>query len=138
MPIWIISLAARAGVPAAFRKAVAYLALAVLLIIAIGCGIAAWNSWRVHDNTRFVEERDRNITIEAANRVIAAERAATAHQIERADVFANSQEGLRDEVRTKGTTAPVGPAVAGVLERMRRDQAAGRRGSAPGAADVPR
>ncbi|HEX8413396.1 MAG TPA: hypothetical protein VF637_05855, partial [Sphingomicrobium sp.] len=51
---------------------------------------------------------------------------ADARQVERDETFANSQEGLRDEVRTKGTAAPVGPATTGVLERLRREQDASR------------
>lgn len=128
MPIWIISIVARAGVPQVFRKAVAWLVVAVLLVVAVCALIATWNSWRVHDNTRFADSRDKDVTIEAANRVINATYEADAKQDARDQMFANSQEGLRNEVRTKGSPAAVGPATTGVLERLRREQDAARRG----------
>jgi uncharacterized protein HemX len=68
---------------------------------------------------------------EGYNRGMIAERAATANQIERDDAFANRQEELEDAAREADTGAGVGPATLSVLERMRQQQAAGRR---PGAA----
>lgn len=66
---------------------------------------------------------------EGYNRGMLAERAATANQMQRDDAFANSQEELEDAAREADTGAGVGPATASVLERMRQQQAAGRRGN---------
>lgn len=62
----------------------------------------------------------------ATKQVRAAEEAATVNAIERDAKFANAQEELNVEVR-KGTDDRAGPAVSGVLERMRKQQAEGRR-----------
>ncbi|WP_334656718.1 hypothetical protein [Sphingomonas panaciterrae] len=67
---------------------------------------------------------------EGYERGMLAERAATANQIERDAAFRNSQEELIDAAREADTGAGVGPATASVLERMRQQQAAGRRGDA--------
>lgn len=131
MPIWIITLAARAGIPPAFRKAVAYLALAVLLVIVIGCGIAAWNNWRAHDNTAFADSRDKDLTIAAANRVINATNEADANQMARDKQAADNDRELHDEAVKQGTAADVGPGTRSVLERMRQQQQAGHRDTAP-------
>lgn len=61
------------------------------------------------------------------NRGMIAERAATANQLERDDAFRNSQEELIDVAREADNGSGVGPATASVLERMRQQQAAGRR-----------
>lgn len=61
-------------------------------------------------------------------RGLIAERAATANQMERDEAFRANQEELIDAAREADNGAGVGPATASVLERMRQQQAAGRRG----------
>ncbi len=67
--------------------------------------------------------------VEAANRVMHAERAATANQTDRDDAFRNQQDELKEVAREADNGAGVGPATAGVLERLREQQAKGRGGS---------
>lgn len=131
MPIWLISIVARAGVPQRLQRVAAGAAAALFFAFLFAAAVFGVRAW-LHGREQTAVKIDRyDATAEAAKRVLAADRAATANQIDRDQVFANSQEGLRDEVRTKGTAAAVGPATVGVLERMRRDQQAGRRGTAP-------
>ncbi|GGB15224.1 hypothetical protein GCM10011380_00810 [Sphingomonas metalli] len=127
--IWAASLLAR--IPERWRNA-ALVAVAVLAMAALGL-FAAFMIDRV--GARRAEQAinyDRTATsLDAAERTIAADRAATTNQTAADAAFSNSQEGLRNEVRTKGTDAPVGPAVAGVLDRLRDEQArAARRDTA--------
>ncbi len=128
MPLFLISLVTRAGVPQRFARIAAWIVAGILILALCGAALAMFREWIAHGKEEAVRVDQQDVTIEAANRVIAASSAATANQMERDDAFANSQEELRDEVATKGTADPVGPATAGVLERMRQQQAAGRRG----------
>lgn len=71
---------------------------------------------------------DRNtVAVEVLARQVAAEREATANQMQRDEAFRDDQEELKDVVREKGTDDRPGGATAAVLERMREQQAAGRR-----------
>jgi len=127
MPLFLISLVTRAGIPQRFARVAAWIVAGVIVLALCGAAIALFREWIAHGKEEAVRVDQQDVTIEAANRVIAASSAATVNQMERDDAFANSQEELRDEVATKGTADPVGPATASVLERMRQQQAAGRR-----------
>lgn len=124
----IVPLILRAGVPQRFARVAAWIVACILILALCGAAVAMFWEWIAHGKEEAVRVDQQDVTIEAANRVIAASSAATANQMERDEAFANSQEELRDEVATKGTVDPVGPATAGVLDRMRQQQAAGRRG----------
>lgn len=84
---------------------------------------------------RSVEQRaddavaaDRNaVAVDVLARQVAAERIATTNQMQRDEAFRDDQEELKDVVREKGTDDRPGGATAAVLERMREQQAAGRR-----------
>jgi hypothetical protein len=127
MPLFLISLVTRAGVPQRFARIAAWIVAGIIVLALCGAAVALFREWIAHGKEEAVRVDQQDVTIEAANLVINASSAATANQMERDDAFANSQEELRDEVATKGTADPVGPATASVLERMRQQQAAGRR-----------
>jgi hypothetical protein len=127
MPLFLISLVTRAGVPQRFARIAAWIVAGVIVLALCGAAIALFREWIAHGKEEAVRVNQQDVTIEAANLVINASSAATEDQMERDDAFANSQEELRDEVATKGNADPVGPATASVLERMRQQQAAGRR-----------
>jgi hypothetical protein len=110
-------------------KAAQWTLVAIGAALLCWAAVAAFRAWVANGKDEAVSLSQKDVTIEAANLVINASSAATANQMERDDAFANSQEELRDEVATKGTADPVGPATASVLERMRQQQAAGRRGA---------
>ncbi len=63
-------------------------------------------------------------------RGLEAERAATANEMAAAEIFANQQQELKEVAREADNGAGVGPATSAVLERMRQQQAKGRRGNA--------
>lgn len=123
----IIPLVLRAGVPQRLARVAAWIAAAVVVLVLRWAAVAMFREWIATGKEEAVSLSEKDVTIEAANIVINATSAATANQMERDEAFANSQEELRDEVATKGTTDPVGPATAGVVQRMREQQKAGRR-----------
>lgn len=67
------------------------------------------------------------VSVEVLARQVAAERQATSNQAARDEAERVDQEELRDVVRDKGTDDRTGGATAAVLERMRQQQAEGRR-----------
>lgn len=118
----ILPIVASLGVPSRWQKAVAW-ALAVLLaaIIAAALVWAFWH-WVGKREDQAVQLDRADMTAEAANRVIEADRAADAKQMARDEQAAvNDKELSHEAVRNDGA------AVRGVLERMREQQAAGRR-----------
>ncbi|MFS0771023.1 hypothetical protein [Sphingomonas sp. 1P08PE] len=116
-----------ARVPERWRTA-AIVACAFLLLVA-ACGVIgfAFDRWLSGKQAQAIRIDRADASLDAAERTIAADRTATANQTAADAAFQNSQEALRDEVRTKGTDAAVGPATAGVLERLRREQAGAAR-----------
>lgn len=84
----------------------------------------------IHSTNERVEEAvsaDRNaVEVEVRARQLEAERNATFEKEQRDANAAVATQELRNEV-AKGVADPVGPGVRSVLERMREQQAAGRR-----------
>lgn len=109
---------------AVFTAVVVLVILAVLALSRCGAPSAERQAEQAVDLDRS------DAAAEGYNRGMIAERAATANQMQRDDAFANSQEELEDAAREADTGAGVGPATASVLERMREQQAAGRRSHA--------
>jgi hypothetical protein len=129
MPLIILTLLERSGIPARFTKALAWLLFALIVAGLCWAALAAFRGWVADGKEEAVALDRSDITVEAANRVINATSAATANQMARDDAFQNAQEELQSEVDTKGSDVDAGPAVSGVLQRMREQQAAGRRGA---------
>lgn len=118
----ILPIVARIGVPSRWQKAAAW-ALAVLLAAVIAAAVvwAFWH-WVGKREDQAVQLDRADMTAEAANRVIEADRAADANQMARDEQAAQADKELSHEaVRNDGA------AVRSVLERMREQQAAGRR-----------
>jgi hypothetical protein len=129
MPVFILTLLARTGIPARFTKFLAWLLFALIVVGLCWAALAAFRGWVADGKEEAVAIDRSDITIEAANRVINATSAATANQMARDDAFDNSQEELQHEADTKSDASSVGPGVQSVLDRMREQQAAGRRGA---------
>lgn len=129
-PFWLIGIIARTGLAQRFQKAAAWIVAALFFALVVGLLIFGFRSWLHGREQQAVEIDRKDVTIEAANRVINATQEADANQMQRDDAFANQQTELRDEAHDKGTVAPVGPGVTSVLERMRSQQQAGHRDTA--------
>ncbi|WP_426261583.1 hypothetical protein [Sphingomonas sp. DC1100-1] len=118
---------ARIGVPQRLQRAAAWLiALIIAAAIAALCVWAFWR-WVGHREQRAVQADRVDVTMEAANRVIAATEAADVNQVARDERAQDNAKELQREVDTKGSDDVAGPAVSGVLDRVRQQQAAGRR-----------
>lgn len=106
----------------------AILTAAVVLVILAMLALTRCGAPSAKQQANQAVDLDRSeAAAEGYERGLIAERAATANQTERDDAFRNSQEELIDAAREADTGAGVGPATASVLERMRQQQAAGRR-----------
>ncbi|MES3042653.1 hypothetical protein [Sphingomonas faeni] len=128
MPVFLITLLARSGIPARFTKALAWLLFALIVVGLCWAAVAVFRGWVADGKEEAVRVDRSDVTIEAANLVINATSAATANQMARDDAFQNAQEELQHEADTKSDASSVGPGVQSVLDRMREQQAAGRRG----------
>lgn len=129
MPVFILALLQRSGIPARFTKVLAWLLFALIVAGLLWLAVAAFRGWVADGKEQAVAVDRSDVTIEAANLVINATSAATANQMARDDAFQNDQEELRHEADTKSDASSVGPGVTSVLDRMREQQAAGRRGA---------
>lgn len=129
MPVFILTLLARSGIPTRFTKALAWLLFALVVLALCWAVLAHFRAWIADGKEQAVAVDRSDVTIEAANLVINATSAATANQMARDDAFQDAQEELQREVDTKGSDTDPGPAVSRVLQRMREQQAAGRRGA---------
>ncbi len=129
-PFWLIGIIARTGLAQRFQKAAAWIVAALFFALVAGLLIFGFRSWLHGREQQAVEVDRKDVTIEAANRVINATTAADANKAQRDDAFANQQTELRDEAHDKGTAADVGPGTRSVLERMRSQQQAGHRDTA--------
>lgn len=118
---------ARIGVPQRLQRFAAW--GAALIIAAVIAALCVWAFWRWvgHREQRAVQADRVDVTMEAANRVIAATEAADVNQAARDERAQDNSKELQREVDTKGTDDVAGPAVSGVLDRVRQQQAAGRR-----------
>ena len=124
---FLIPYIARIGVPQRLQRAAAWaVALIIAAAIAALCVWAFWR-WVGHREQKAVQADRVDVTMEAANRVIAATEAADVNQAARDERAQENSKELQREVDTKGTDDVAGPAVSGVLDRVRQQQAAGRR-----------
>lgn len=119
-PIWLIGLVVRSGITGKAAKLAAWAIIAIAAILAclaIGYGIASLV--QRHDD-KVEQSVVKDVTLDAANRVIEADRATNAKIAEQVKQDQQNEKELQDEV------AKPDP-VRGVLERMRKQQQSGRR-----------
>lgn len=96
MPV-LLGLAARLGVAPRFQRLAAW-ALLILAVVALAFAArAAWRGWLADRDEAVVQSHDKDLTIEAAARVTAADRVADAAMRTRDDTFDNSQATLKDK-----------------------------------------
>lgn len=127
MIAFLLPIVARAGIPARLQRLAAWLVVIVAVVALVFTVRAIIRNWLSDYRETAIEQHDKDVTIEAAGRVIAADREATANQVARDEVFEQDQEELRVIVREKGTDEHVGGATGAVLDRLRQQQAEGRR-----------
>lgn len=105
------------------RKLVGFGTLAIGLIVLVGL-IMLLQQCSIDERVEQGVKIDRaDAVAEAAERIRASDAAVAMNQAQRADVLINQEGEFRDEAK-KGDDRGVGPGVAGVLERMRSQQAA--------------
>lgn len=118
MIAFLLPVLAHIGVADRFRKAAAWAVIGALLVL---CGVAVYAAFDQHVEHRVASEQ---VAIDAAvtNRTLEAERSASANEMTRLERDAQNDKELSYEaLRNDGT------AVDSVLNRMREQQAAGRR-----------
>lgn len=96
MPL-LVALAARLGISARFQRLAAWAFLILAAVALLFAARAAVRAWFADRDAEVIENHDKDLTIEAAARVTAADRAADAAQRSRDDTFANSQADLKDK-----------------------------------------
>lgn len=109
MPVLILNLLARAGIPARFSKFLAWLLFALIVVGLCWAALAAFRGW-VHAGKDEAVRVDRgDVTAGAYNLVIAADRAASANAIERDEMFDNSQDQAKDatDEAARNRTSPL-------------------------------
>jgi hypothetical protein len=124
---FLLPILARIGIPERFRQAVGILAALLAVVLIVGLIALAFSRWIAAERVEAVQIDRADMTIEAANRVIAADRVATANQIPADEAFQSAQKEVQRDVDTKSDGSAVGPGTAAVLRRVREQQAAGRR-----------
>lgn len=102
-------------------KGIAGAIVAGLLLIALCAALWRCSVGRETEQAVAVDRAD--AVAEATKRVLAADREASAKAAEREKIIANERDELREVARKADTGAGVGPATAGVLDRLRRQQA---------------
>ena len=121
-PIWLLTILTRSGLAGRVAKAVAWI---IVISVAIGLAVAGAclvrDAWRDY-TAQAIESHDRDISLDVANRIIEADRAATDNAANAAAIEQQNEKELEDATRVDD-----GAATAGVLARMRAQQHAGRR-----------
>jgi len=127
--LWLVSVAARVGVPERLQRVAAWVAVVVAALALVAAGVAFVTWWIGNERTEAVQG-DRALSAAEANTIAArAEAIASANMVEQVRNDTINDEELHHEVR-KGDDRAVGPGTAAVLDRLRQQQASGRRGEA--------
>jgi len=127
--LWLVSVAARVGVPERLQRAAAWVAVVVVSLAIAAAGVAFIRWWINNERTEAVQG-DRALSAAEANTIAArAEAMASANMVEQVRNDTINDEELHHEVR-KGDDRAVGPGTAAVLDRLRQQQAENRRGEA--------
>jgi len=124
--LWLVSVAARVGVPERLQRVAAWVAVVVAALALVAAGVAFVTWWIGNERTEAVQG-DRALSAAEANTIAArAEAIASANMVEQVRNDTINDEELHHEVR-KGDDRDVGPGTAAVLDRLRQQQASGRR-----------
>lgn len=122
----LLPLIARVGVPERFQRALAWMVAIIIAAAIVALLIWAFWRWVGHREDAAVKADRVDVTIEAAQRVINATETADQNQMARDEAAATADKELSHEA-AKGDDSAVGVGTRSVLERMRQQQAQGRR-----------
>lgn len=123
----LIPVVARMGVPSRVQRVAAWMLLLVVVVLLVIAAGAWWRSTLRQERDEAVRLDRQDVAAEAANRVMEATAEADRNLIAAQEVANRNSKELQHEVDTKGGDAAAGPAVSGVLERMRQQAARGDR-----------
>lgn len=109
MPVLILTLLARSGIPARYTKALAWLLFALIVAGLCWAAVAAFRGWVADGKEQAVAVDRSDVTAGAYNMVIAADRAASANAVDRDEAFANSQDQAKDatDEAARNRTSPL-------------------------------
>lgn len=109
MPVIILTLLARTGIPARFTKALAWLLFALIVAGLCWAAVAAFRGWVADGKEEAVRVDRSDVTAGAYNLVIAADRAASANAIDRDEAFDNSQDQAKEatDEAVRNRTSPL-------------------------------
>lgn len=123
-PIWLLTLVLKTGIPSRFAKIAAWLAVALAVAGAIALAITAFHSWVGNQREEAVTLDRADISAEVSNRIIEADRAANANATAAAVIERQNEKELDDAIAEPNANST---RVVSVLERLREQQAKGRR-----------
>jgi hypothetical protein len=128
--LWLLPILIRRGVGSSIAKPLAWVANVLIVAALVGAAVLYVRNVILHHDASIastaVQDRDKDLSLEAYNRVMEATEAADTNQAARDDIEATNDKELSHEA-AKGDDGAVGVGTRSVLERMRDQQAAGRR-----------
>jgi hypothetical protein len=124
MPIWLLTLIQKTGIPSRFAKVAAWIVIAIAFAIGIFLIWLAAHTWLQNQRDDAVALDRADISAEVANRVIEADRSANANATQAAAVDQQNEKELDDAIAQPSANTSH---TASVLERMRQQQKQGKR-----------
>lgn len=126
IPPFLVLLMARTGVPARLQRLAAGIAMLAFFALVIGLLLLGIRNHIQAGKDEAVALDRSDISAAVSNRIIAADRAASANEAERAATDLQNEKEI-DRAVEKADNSTAGAGVRSVLERVREQQAAGRR-----------
>lgn len=124
MPIMILSLFAKIGIPERFRAFAAWGVAALVLGLCIWLLVTGFNSWLSQERSDAVTLNQAEVSAAVSEQTLAADRSASANAIIADDLARNNAKELDDAVSEPNNNST---RVVSVLERMRQQQRDGKR-----------
>ncbi len=126
IPLFLVQMVARTGIPARFQRIAAGIAMLLFFVLVIGLLVVAVRNHIQTGKDEAVALDRSDISAAVSNRIIEADRAASANEIERDETDTQNEKEI-DRAVEKADNSTAGAGVAAVMQRVREQQAAGRR-----------
>ena len=124
-PVWLLTLVVKSGLTGKAAKVASWGIVAVsAILLTFAAWVAVKLAWDSHNEAvanDAVTSFGKDLSLDAANRVIEADRAASANATDAMVIEQKNEKELNDAVRSDSD------ATSAVLRRMREQQATGRR-----------